>query len=176
MIKFTLGRVAQISVAVGATALLAACGDQTAEQPAVPAEPAAVTQPAEPAVAAAATPITGPWASLQPAIGQYPSQSGILENSPLADPLKTLLGDKFAAFKTNLQVESPLQQDGDVLYLSGNKQHEGGSEAAYLLADTKTRALEVGLWQAGKLEVFKTPGSDIRKPTDIQTMISNAAG
>lgn len=171
MFKFSPARLTALCTTAGASMMLMACGDNAASL--APAEPPQAIQDAKPA----ATPqtISGEWASLQTAIGKYPSQSGVLENSVLVAPLKTLLGDKFDAFKTNLQVESPLEQDGDILYLSGNKPHQGGSDAAYLLINPQSKALEVGLWQAGKLEVLKTPDSDLRKPTDIQTMISNAA-
>ena len=174
MFRLSFGRMTTLGTLAGASALLVACGDNAAA-PNTSTQPPAAVEQATPTPTVTPGVITGEWASLQSAIGQYPSQSKLLENSVLATPLKTLLGDKFDVFRTNLQVESPLQKDGDVLFLSGNKQHEGGSEAAYLLVHPQTKALEVGLWQGGKLEVLKTPGSDIRKPTDIQTMISNAA-
>lgn len=175
MYSLPLARLTAITAA-GASLMLVACGDTTAATPA-PTEPPAVTQDVTPAPAPTthAGAITGEWSSLQSAIGKYPSQTDLLDNSVLTGPLKALLGPKFDAFKTNLKVESPLQQDGDILYLSGNKPHQGGSDAAYLLVNPQTKALEVGLWQAGKPEVLKTPGSELRKPTDIQTMISNAA-
>lgn len=174
MYSLTLPRLTVLAAA-GTCLLMTACGD--ADAPAPASEPPAAVSETTPAPAPSvpSAPITGEWAALQSANGKYPSQSGLLENSVISQPLKVLLGDKFDAFKTNMQVESPLQQDGDVLYMSGNKPHQGGSNAAYLLVNPQTKALEVGLWQGGKLEVLKTPGSDIRKPADIQTMISNAS-
>lgn len=73
-----------------------------------------------------------------------------------------------------MQVQSPLTREGNVLYVSGNKQHEGGSNAAYLLIDTATKALEVGLWENGKLTTYPAQGSTIARPADIQTLIDNA--
>lgn len=157
--------------AVTGSLALSACGSPENNPPAqAPAEPVAV----EPAPAATA-PLSGEWASLEPLVSQYPSQSGLFETSTIAAPLKTLLGDKFETFKTNMKVESPLTREGNVLYTSGNKPHDGGINAAYLLIDPATKALEVGLWEGGKLTTYPAGGTSIAKPKDIQTLISNAA-
>lgn len=174
MINLTLSRIGVVStLALGGMALVA-CGDNAAAPQ--PTTPPAVEAPAVPDTATTPTamPITGEWAALQTFVNKSPSQSNLFTDSPIAADLRTLLGDKHAAFLTNMQVESPLQQDGDVLFASGNKQHAGGSDQAYLLVHPQTKALEVGLWEAGKLTTYKTDGSNIRKPQDVQTMISNA--
>lgn len=152
---------------------LAACQQQSPSN-AEPASPALTA--AEPAPPVATAPAAD-WASLDAAVGKYPRDSGLLEKSSvIAEPLRTLLGEQFAAFETNLQTQSPLQRDGGVLYLSGNRDNQGGSEAAYLLIDPAARKLEVGLWQGGKLSTFRSEGAEIAKPADIQTLISNNAG
>ena len=179
MINLTLARIGVAStLALGGLAL-AACGDNAA--PSQPTTPPAAEAPATPATPdagtaapAAAAPITGEWAALQTFISKTPEESKLLVTSPIAADLRALLGDKHSVFLANMQVQSPLQQDGDVLFTSGNKQHAGGSDQAYLLIHPQTKALEVGLWEAGKLTTYKTDGSNTRKPQDVQTMISNA--
>lgn len=155
--------------AITGSLALGACNAPEDKTPAEPAESAAPTP-------AATVPLSGEWASLEPLVGQYPSQSGLFENSAIVAPLKTLLGDKYDTFKTNMGVQGPLTREGDILYVSGNKPHEGGSNAAYLLIDTRTKALEAGLWVNGKLTTYPAGGTSIAKPKDIQTMLSNAAG
>lgn len=158
-------------IAAAAVALtLAACSQPEATAPAeAPAAPADATTAAP---GAAAT----DWNALNAQVGKYPNETKLLEDSPITADLKALLGDKFDVLATNMQTQSPLEKDGAVLFTSGNKQHEGGVNAAYLLIDPATKALEVGLWEGGKLTTHKTAGSNIAKPSDIQAMISNAAG
>ena len=116
------------------------------------------------------------WASLDPKVGQYPLQIGLFIKSAVVDDLRALLGEaRLQTLRQNFETASPLQRDGTVLFTSGNRAHEGGSEAAYLLLDQAHKAIEVGLWTNGALSVYKTPGSHIRKPADIRTMIANSA-
>ncbi|MDN5835849.1 MAG: hypothetical protein L0H12_00695, partial [Nitrosospira sp.] len=76
------------------------------------------------------------WSSLDALIGKYPRKSGLLDNSVISDDLRKLLGPKFDVFKMNLETQAPLQRDKSVLFLYGNKDNQGGSDAAYLLIDT----------------------------------------
>ena len=153
-----------IAPALGACLLLAACG-QPAQQP--PETP-------PPAVAAAEAPTPGDWSGLEALVGKYPGESKLFEDSPIVPALKALLGDKFETFKANTQTSGPLKRDG-VLFVTGNKDDQGGSDQAYLLIDPAIQAMEVGLWEAGKLSVFTTPGAKLVKPKDVQTMLANAA-
>lgn len=151
--------------AIGACLLLAGCGqpaERAAESAAAPSAPAApVAAPAD-------------WSGLNALVGKYPAESRLFEDSPIIPGLKGLLGDRFETFKTNTQTSGPLKKDG-VLFVTGNKPDQGGSDQAYLLIDPATHAMEVGLWEAGKLSVFTTPGAKLVKPKDVQTMLSNAA-
>lgn len=119
--------------------------------------------------------MTGDWGSLTGLVGQYPRDSRLIEASVITPALKALLGDGFQVFQANMQTQGPLQSEGAVLFTSGNKPHQGGIDAAYLLIEPTSRALEIGLWEGGKLTTYKTPGADIAKPADIRTMIDNAA-
>lgn len=157
MTKFVVAQV------LGACLVLAACGqpaDKPAEKVAVPAAPVAAA-PSD-------------WSSLEGLVGKYPVDSKLFEDSPIVPGLKALLGDRLETFKINTQTSGPLQKDG-VLFVTGNKPHNGGSDQAYLMVDPATQAMEVGLWEAGKLSVFTTPGAKLVKPKDIQTMLANAS-
>lgn len=118
---------------------------------------------------------TANWASLDAFVGSYPNESGLLDQSAIAGELRKLLGDKFPVLRTNLETSAPLQRDGANLFTSGNKDNEGGSDAAYILIAPDAMALEVGLWEEGGLSIYKTAGSDIARPRDIETMIGNFA-
>ncbi len=161
-------RLAHLALPLAAALALAACGKPaTPEEPASAPAPAAASQPAP--VAAV------DWSSLEALADKYPSDTKLLEASAVTPTLEALLGAKFETLKTNMQTQSPLQRDGGLLYTSGNKQHEGGVNMAYVLIDPKAKAVEVGLWEGGKLTVYKTDGATLAKPKDVQTMIDNAA-
>ncbi|WP_148715129.1 hypothetical protein [Chitinolyticbacter meiyuanensis] len=113
------------------------------------------------------------WSRLDAMVGQYPRDIGLYtEVSPIMPELKALLGDKLDAFRGNMVTQGPLQKDG-VLYVTGNKPHQGGADAAYLLIDSKARRLEVGLVERGKLTVYASPGEPLAKPKDVRTFVSN---
>lgn len=161
-----------VAQALGACLLLAACGQPASKsaEKAPQAAPPAAASPAPAPVAAA----TADWSSLNGLVGKYPPDSKLFEDSPIVPGLKALLGDKFDTFKINTQTSGPLQNENGVLFVTGNKPHNGGSDQAYLLIDPATQAMEVGLWEAGKLGVFTTPGAKLAKPKDVQTMLANA--
>ncbi|GAW41891.1 hypothetical protein SH203_02302 [Brevundimonas sp. SH203] len=148
------------------TLSIAACGSP--ERSDAPAPPAAPAQ-----VAPIAVPAATDWTSLNALVGQYPNASKLIEDSAVTADLKTLLGDKYETLRANMQTQAPLEREGSVLYTSGNKAHEGGINAAYMMIDPTQRAMEVGLWENGKLTTYSTQGSSLPKPKDIQTMIAN---
>lgn len=124
-------------------------------------------------VAAADGDESASWESLDGFVGKHPLESGLLDRSAISGELRALLGDEFATLRANLETSSALQREGSTLFTSGNKAHEGGLNAAYLLIDQSAKAIEVGYWENGRLSVSKTPGPDIAKPRDIQTIIAN---
>src|SRR3546814_19385385 len=73
-----------------------------------------------------------------------------------------------------MDVQGPLTEDNGVLWTSGNKAHQGGVDAAYLLIDPATHQLEAGLWEKGALKTYASPGAPIAKPADVQTLLANA--
>ncbi|AXK40139.1 hypothetical protein [Crenobacter cavernae] len=115
----------------------------------------------------------GQWALLETRVGRYPADIHLFDDSVITPELKKLLGSDFATFESYMQVSGPLEKDR-VLYVTGNKPHEGGDANAYLLIDTANRKLEVGLLTRGKLKVYASPGEAIYKPKDVETHIAHA--
>ncbi|RJF93516.1 hypothetical protein D3876_04125 [Sphingomonas cavernae] len=157
---------------------LAACGKQPANEAevVVPNESAVLanaTNAAINATAPAAAVDVSNWAALDAAVGKYPADLNLWENSVLVAPMKALLKDDYDDFVERVQVSGPLGKEGGVLFVSGNKPHEGGSDAAYMLADPATQRLEVGIWDDGKLKAYNSPGALLTRPKDVRTMISN---
>lgn len=111
------------------------------------------------------------WQELENRVGSYPAEIGLYQTGVVADALRQLLGNKFAVFQQNMQVSGPLSRD-QLLFVSGNKPHEGGSEMAYLLLDSPSRQLEVGLIEQGRLTVYRS-GPALYRPAEISTMLGN---
>lgn len=110
-----------------------------------------------------------PWQALESKVGRYPTEIGLYQTGAVAEALRQLLGSKFAVFQQNMQVSGPLSRD-QLLYVSGNKPHEGGREMAYLLLDPPSRQLEVGLIEQGRLTVYRS-GPALYRPAEINTML-----
>lgn len=115
------------------------------------------------------------WSGLQMQIGQYPMDSGLFDEPPLAAPLAALLGKDLPLFREYTRTQAPLQQDR-VLFVTGNKPHSSGEGAAYLLIDVQSRRLEAGLLENGKLRVFANAGEPLYQPKDVRTFIANLQG
>jgi hypothetical protein len=157
----------RLHLALALAATLAACGRK--EEP-VEANAAATVEAAPSPPGAAAD-----WSSLGALVGKLPVDSGLFDTSAAAGEFHSLLGLKLGTLKTNLQTSSPLREEGGVIFSSGNKAHEGGMNQAYVIVDPARQAVEVGLWENGRLAVYRTAGADLPKPQDIQVMIRNAA-
>jgi hypothetical protein len=142
--------------------------------------PAGATEPppATPAQAAPATPAE--WASLPGLVGKYPGENGrdsidLFDRGAIAAALRTRLGTRMAVLRRNLAVVTPLRRQGNVYFLSGNATHQGGVEQAYVLIDASRRAVQVGLWEKGKLTVHAPAGgSRLPVPAEIATMLANS--
>lgn len=109
------------------------------------------------------------WSSLNSYVDKYAHETDLLTKSIIVPDLRKLLGKKFKTLDQNLEVQSPLSKDGNVLYLSGNMAHQGGSDGAYLLIETQSKSLEVGLWENSQFKVYRA-GEKISKPDDIKQM------
>ncbi|MBX9456070.1 MAG: hypothetical protein KL863_08655 [Rhizobium sp.] len=111
------------------------------------------------------------WSGLQVQVGTYAHDTGLFERGMIAGELKALLGRKYRVFIDNMNVKSPLERDGVMLYASGNAPHSGGHDGAYIIIDTKRQAIEVGIWEAKRFRVYRTRNIKFRKPADIVSMI-----
>lgn len=113
------------------------------------------------------------WQQLETKVGSYPADIGLYQKGVVAEALHQLLGKKMPVFLQNMQVSSPLGKD-QLLFVSGNKAHQGGEEMAYLLLDPASKQLEVGLIEQRKLRIYRS-GPPLYRPAEINTMLSNLA-
>jgi hypothetical protein len=151
-------------------ALLAfACGPASDGTPPAPAE-----TPPSPEVVLPPAGYPSPLAPLRELVGQYPRDIGLWDREPLAGRLRVLLGERFAAFVENTEVQSPLLEEDGILYVTGNKQHSGGTDAAALVADLRRDAVWVWLLTGGESEAFLDRDVEVELPVDVRIVLENA--
>lgn len=130
--------------------------------------------PAAEAPASAGAPLES-LATLAPSVGQYPYDAdNYLEQGVLAARLRALLGAEYPVLLANMRTVSPLTAAGGLWFITGNRPHEGGVEAAAVVIDPRQNALRVWLINAGASQEFiDPPAAQIPWPKDVQTLIQN---
>lgn len=107
------------------------------------------------------------------ASGHYAPDTELFGKGPLATTLQQMLGARYATFVQNMQVAGPLQPMGDTLFMTGNRQHEGGSRIAWLLTDPQGCNMTVGLLNPGQVEIYTLGSTPLAKPVDVRTLLEN---
>ena len=162
---------------------------------ATPAEPAAQAAPAavaEPAPAATAEVVSASsieqvrvlhvakdgeegLSSLKAMEGKY-RWDGVdyLKTGVLAERLKALTGAQYETVLKNLDAVGPLETQGSVMFMSGNRRRRGGEEVAAIVIDPARNGLRVWLLSAGKQTAFTdVQGDDIPWPESVQSLLKN---
>lgn len=114
------------------------------------------------------------WNNLASLVGRYAGEIDFLDKGAIAAAIRNQLGGKIGTLKTNLSVVSPLRRQGALYYLSGNAEHQGGVEQAYVLIDAARRAVQVGLWERGKLHVHAPVGARLAIPADLTQLLNQS--
>ena len=126
------------------------------------------------APAAQATDGQQAYQQLQGQVGKYRGDAPFLQRGVMAARMQHLLGEHRAAFMQNMQVTGPLSKQGSVYYITGNRQHDGGQNAAAVALDAKSNTMRIWWLQDGQPRVVQDPGASFLWPRDVNTMISNA--
>ena len=187
--------VSTAAVALAAAALLVACDKTKAPSPTAAAEdvraaaaaaaaPPAATAQIEEAATVPVEEVRVPHVatdgepgldSLKPLQGKY-RWDGVdyVKDGVLAQRLKTLMGPQYDTLLKNLQALGPLEPSAALLYVMGNRQHQGGEEMAAVVIDPVRNGLRVWLLSEGRQTVFTdVDGADIPWPSAVQSMLRN---
>lgn len=115
-------------------------------------------------------------AGLRRHIGQYPRDIDLWTVHPLiAKRLQKLLGDKRDAFIENMKVQGPISEENGVLYVTGNKPHEGGKNMAVFLADLANDKIQVWLAVNGEAQTISEADPPLADPAAVATFKANLA-
>lgn len=145
---------------------LAACEAEQATRPAAEEPPPVVVEPPDS--------YPSELAALRPLVGRYPRDVDLWNREPLAGRLHTLLDERFATFVANTEVQGPLLEEDGILYVTGNKAHSGGSDAAALVMDLRRDAVWVWLLADGEAEAFLDRDVEVELPADVRIVLQNA--
>lgn len=119
------------------------------------------------------------WSNLPSLVGRYPGSYAadnidLFDKGDIASALRAALGDRMEILKANLSVVGPLERTGNYYYVMGNAQHRGGEDQAYILIDAARRAVQIGLWERGKLKVYSPGNGRLSVPPAIQMMLNSS--
>lgn len=131
----------------------------TAEQPPPERRPSSQVAPAS-------------LAHLRSLVGKYPAEVRLWETSPLHERLTALLGDRFPDFVENMQVAGPVTAEGDIIYVTGNKPHSGGAEAAAFWVEMASGRINVWLMVNEQAHSYAEAGIAGKRPAAVETLIS----
>ncbi|AVS61527.1 hypothetical protein C8241_07145 [Paracidovorax avenae] len=141
--------------------------------------PPSTTPPPAPAAAAPATAAPAAadrWAGMQALVGRYPTDGvDFLRTGPMAERLKGLLGPvNYPVLLQNMGTSGPLRKEGNLLYITGNRPHRGGSESGAVVLDPARDAMRVWLQTDGEEWDVQDYGRGVQMPTEVRTMMENA--
>ncbi len=113
---------------------------------------------------------------MQALVGRYPTDSvDFLRTGPMAERLKGLLGPvNYPVLLQNMGTSGPLRKEGNLLYITGNRPHQGGSESAAVVLDPARDAMRVWLQTDGEEWDVQDYGRGVQMPAEVRTMMENA--
>jgi heat shock protein HslJ len=114
-------------------------------------------------------------AELRRHLGQYPRDINLWSHPLLAQRIHTLLGSRHATFLENIRVQGPLTEENGLLFVTGNKPHQGGVDMAAFIADPVNDKIQIWLSTGGKVENFSEADPPLADPPSVATFKSNLA-
>lgn len=160
-------------------ALLAGCGGTVPNKADTP-NPSGVSRASgswgQTSVPTPAVQAANPWLSLEAQVGRYPRDGGdFLRSGPLAERLRGLLGPtNYPVLLENMGVSGPLKQEGAMLYITGNRPHRGGTEAAAVVIHPAQDAVRVWLLTGGEEWDVQDQGAPKTVPAEVANVMDNA--
>lgn len=118
---------------------------------------------------------TSSLAELRRHLGQYPRDINLWSHPLLAQRIHALLGGRHATFLENIRVQGPLTEENGLLFVTGNKPHQGGVEMAAFVADPVNDKIQIWLSTGGKAETFSEAEPALADPPSVATFKTNLA-
>lgn len=109
--------------------------------------------------------------------GSYPRASGILENEELKSRLQFLLKEEMDSLLAFWNVETPIQNENDVVLVSGCQQHNCPAHQYFLVVDLNLNSINVLVFKHSDLIIYaekdllELPG---KLHLEMQTVKNNA--
>lgn len=121
------------------------------------------------------------WTNLSDLVGRYPGSYAednidLFDKGAIAAALRAVLGEKMSVLEINLSTVTPLKREANLYYIIGNAPHRGGEDQAYVLIDSSSRVVQVGLWEQGKLTVYAPASGRLPEPSEVGAMLARNPG
>lgn len=106
---------------------------------------------------------------------KYPYPSDFIKRTPnLKKRLMALLGKNYSLFDNNLNLQTPIEKEGNLLIASGAVKYMYGKEESMYVIDLTTRKIHVGLISEEFKEEYKIFSEDPHNiPKQIQEWIDS---
>lgn len=114
-----------------------------------------------------------PLAALNDHVATYPREINLWAHPAVSKRLQALLGDALPTFLENMGVQGPLSAENGLLYVTGNKPHEGGIETAAFVADPARDQIQVWLITGGEARLYAEKDPPLPDSADVQTLKAN---
>lgn len=98
----------------------------------------------------------GDWSALEGMVGRRPSESGLIENSPVTVDINARLGPAAQGYRDAMMRAGPLERRGALMVAKGPD--------AWLVLDPAGHAFHAGLLRGGKWQDWQTAGADVPAP------------
>lgn len=100
---------------------------------------------------------SGVLSRLMPYAGTYYSAQ-LLKQPAVSSALGRLLGDEEQHLKNNLNVAGPIDLIGCSLVVSGNAEHQGGTQEAVVAIDVHSGKVSAAILSAGRIAIYTVGG------------------
>ena len=98
----------------------------------------------------------GDWSALAGMVGRRPSESGLIENSPITVDINARLGPDAKPYRDAMMRAGPLRRKGDLLVARGPE--------ASLVIQPAEHAFRASLRRGERTQEWQTPGADVPAP------------
>ena len=118
---------------------------------------------------------TASLADLRRHLGQYPRDIYLWGHPLLAERLHALLGDKHQTFLENMRVQGPLTEENGLLFVTGNRPHQGGVDMAAFVADPVNDKIQIWLSTGGEAKTYSEAEPALSDPPSVATFKTSLA-
>lgn len=99
--------------------------------------------------------------------GKYPYETELFRNEPMKTRIESIVDGKYQIFLERMEIQTPIEVNGNEVFMEGFMKHSGGEEEAALYVDVSKNLMWVLMFENGKdMSIFKDD-RDVRLPLRV---------